>query len=447
MDPAALRPELLGDGVDERGECRGRSSARSRRRARASAPAPRADRGDVRGRNGADLGPAVERRELDLEPARELALLRPDPAHLRPGVAGDHSAQSRAGSGGRSQPSARIRAASTAAFFALSTPTVATGTPGGIWTIESSASSPSSTRHRRAQRDADHRQLGVRRDDARAARRRARRRRSAPAGRAAAPTSRTRRPRRASGAPSAPRTPRRSRARRARRAPPASARGPTRSRRGSRPAGSATRHRRDVAAELDALERDQLDRRVRAGRAPPRPCCPVPVTERILPPFVTTRAVPHRRAAVEDERPRRARRRRGPRSARRRSRSGPDSPGRRARPSRPLFAAIDGAAPARSPPRPRASSVEQVAFDARHQHLRLRVAEPRVELEHLRAVRGHHQPGEEAADERRAAAGELVDHGLVDPLDELVGVVEPPRPASRRPCRRCSGPCRRRRRA
>ena len=38
-----------------------------------------------------------------------------------------------------------MRAASTAAFFALSTPTAATGTPGGIWTIESSASSPSST--------------------------------------------------------------------------------------------------------------------------------------------------------------------------------------------------------------------------------------------------------------------------------------------------------------
>ena len=38
-----------------------------------------------------------------------------------------------------------MRAASTAAFFALSTPTHATGTPGGICTIESSASSPSST--------------------------------------------------------------------------------------------------------------------------------------------------------------------------------------------------------------------------------------------------------------------------------------------------------------
>src|SRR5262249_13833393 len=39
----------------------------------------------------------------------------------------------------------RMRAASAAAFFALSTPTHATGTPGGIWTIERSASSPSRT--------------------------------------------------------------------------------------------------------------------------------------------------------------------------------------------------------------------------------------------------------------------------------------------------------------
>ena len=39
----------------------------------------------------------------------------------------------------------RMRTASAAAFFALSTPTAATGTPGGIWAIARSASSPSST--------------------------------------------------------------------------------------------------------------------------------------------------------------------------------------------------------------------------------------------------------------------------------------------------------------
>src|ERR1700686_319211 len=39
----------------------------------------------------------------------------------------------------------RIRAASTAALRALSTPTQATGTPGGIWAIDSSASRPPAT--------------------------------------------------------------------------------------------------------------------------------------------------------------------------------------------------------------------------------------------------------------------------------------------------------------
>ena len=80
VDPAALRPELLGDGVDERGgvvvgrpldlgDALGVGGDRAG-----------ADRGDVLGGDRPDLGPAVERRELDLEPARELALLRPDPA-------------------------------------------------------------------------------------------------------------------------------------------------------------------------------------------------------------------------------------------------------------------------------------------------------------------------------------------------------------------------------
>ena len=43
---------------------------------------------------------------------------------------------------GRASQQARMRAASTAAFFALSSPTHATGTPGGIWAIERIASSP-----------------------------------------------------------------------------------------------------------------------------------------------------------------------------------------------------------------------------------------------------------------------------------------------------------------
>ena len=96
VHPAAFRAELLGDRVDERGEVVvGRQldlgDALGRRH---GAPA-RGSRAASRGGHRADLGPAVERGELDLEPARELALLRPDPAHLRAGVAGDHPGQCR----------------------------------------------------------------------------------------------------------------------------------------------------------------------------------------------------------------------------------------------------------------------------------------------------------------------------------------------------------------
>ena len=69
--------------------------------------------------------------ELDLEPRVELAPLRPDRPHLGARVALDHAD--------------RMRAASTAAFLGLSTPTVATGTPGGICAIASRASSPPAT--------------------------------------------------------------------------------------------------------------------------------------------------------------------------------------------------------------------------------------------------------------------------------------------------------------
>jgi hypothetical protein len=73
----------------------------------------------------------LHNRELHLQPGLELAPFGPDRAHLGTGVAVDHEL--------------RIRAASTAAFFALSTPTVATGTPGGIWEIASRASRPPAT--------------------------------------------------------------------------------------------------------------------------------------------------------------------------------------------------------------------------------------------------------------------------------------------------------------
>ena len=60
-----------------------------------------------------------------------------------------------------------MRAASTAAFFALSTPTQATGTPGRHLHDREQRVEPVEHALRRAQRDADHRQVGVRGDDAR----------------------------------------------------------------------------------------------------------------------------------------------------------------------------------------------------------------------------------------------------------------------------------------
>ena len=51
--------------------------------------------------------------------------------------------------------------------------------------------------------------------------------------------------------------------------------------------------------------------------------------------------------------------------------------------------------------------LEQVDLDARHQRLRLGVAEPAVEFQHPRSLLGQHQPGVQRAHERRTALGEL----------------------------------------
>src|SRR5439155_1664040 len=139
VEPASLRPQLLGHSVHEGRRVVIRDpldlgDAGARRR-----NGSRADFGDVARGNHVDFGPPVERSELDLEPPRELARLRPDPGHGRTGVASDHWLDSREAVG------PRIRAARTAAFFALSTPTHATGTPGGICAIERRASRPSRT--------------------------------------------------------------------------------------------------------------------------------------------------------------------------------------------------------------------------------------------------------------------------------------------------------------
>src|SRR5262249_48904598 len=92
-----------------------------------------------------DLRPRVEHGQFDVEPARELALVRPDPGHLRSRVARDHCSDCMDGACGYPPPWARIRAARIAAFRAPSSDTHATGTPGGICAIASSASSPPPT--------------------------------------------------------------------------------------------------------------------------------------------------------------------------------------------------------------------------------------------------------------------------------------------------------------
>ena len=75
--------------------------------------------------------------------------------------------------------------------------------------------------------------------------------------------------------------------------------------------------------------------------------------------------------------------------------------------------------PSRSPPAAAASAPRRSPSRRGSERLRLRIAEARVELEHLRPRLRQHQPSEEHADERRPAAGELLDHGPVDLLDEL----------------------------
>ena len=90
VEPAAGRSKLLGDGVDEGSRivvqaCFELGDALGRRSGRALA-----NLGDDVGGDRSDLGPTLECGELDLEPAHQLALVRPDACHGRSRVAGDH---------------------------------------------------------------------------------------------------------------------------------------------------------------------------------------------------------------------------------------------------------------------------------------------------------------------------------------------------------------------
>src|SRR6185503_82050 len=67
--------------------------------------------------------------------------------------------------------------------------------------------------------------------------------------------------------------------------------------------------------------------------------------------------------------------------------------------------------------------LEEVSLDARQERLGLRVAEAAVELEHARAGLGEHQARVEEPGEGRAAAGELGDHRAVDEVGEFLDVV------------------------
>ena len=94
MEPPSGRTELGGDGIDEGGEvvvglalqlCHALGGWRL---------GSGADLGDGFRRDRTELAPGLEGGELDVEPAREPVLVRPDPSHHGSGVARNHRLQS-----------------------------------------------------------------------------------------------------------------------------------------------------------------------------------------------------------------------------------------------------------------------------------------------------------------------------------------------------------------
>src|SRR5215218_5850542 len=130
VDPTPGRTGRTGQHIDERGHVVvGRPLALVDR---LDGERGGADRVEVRSRRPLHR---LARRDLDVAPRLHARLIAPEGGQLGSGVAGDH----------RDSYAARMRAASAAAFFGLSTPTQATGTPGGICATDSSASSPPAT--------------------------------------------------------------------------------------------------------------------------------------------------------------------------------------------------------------------------------------------------------------------------------------------------------------
>ena len=194
-------------------------------------------------------------------------------------------------------------------------------------------------------------------------------------------------------------------------------------------------------------QRDAGRRLVGRGRGPRRSSGATAVTVEHAAAGGADRVAVARGARRGTRRRRRARPRRRARRSRRRCAARPGSPRSRARRRRTRRRRTRPG----SSSRPVAASAQCAARSLASRGIttwHLRVAEAHVVLEHLRALGREHEPGVEhaavldaaVARARRASGSTALRHHLVDEARR-------PRtaPASTRPCRRCSGRCRRRR--
>ena len=99
VEPATVLPELLRHRVDERGDVVMRRCLDLGDALRRGRLGPLADRSHGLAWNDSDLGPTIERGQLDVEPSLQLRSVRPDRRHGRAGVARNHSCESSARSG------------------------------------------------------------------------------------------------------------------------------------------------------------------------------------------------------------------------------------------------------------------------------------------------------------------------------------------------------------